>query len=160
MQKSFFTFALIGAVALYGFFGLASLPQQSVAAESVEWMTDFKSAQAKAQSEGKPLLLDFTGSDWCGWCIRLKKEVFSQPEFAEYAESALVLVELDFPRSKPLSDAEKEQNEALAKKYGIRGYPTIILLSPEGKLVGRTGYQPGGAEKYVSHLKELLASGG
>jgi len=121
------------------------------------WMTDFEAAQAKAAEKGKPMLLDFTGSDWCGWCIKLKKEVFSKKTFKDYAESELVLVEVDFPRGKKQSDALKAQNEALAEKYGIRGFPTIVLLSPEGKLIGKTGYRPGGAEAYVAHLKEALA---
>jgi thioredoxin-related protein len=121
------------------------------------WMTDFEAAKAQAAEKGKPMLVDFTGSDWCGWCIKLKKEVFSQDAFQSYAEDALVLVEIDFPRSKEQSDEVKAQNEALAKKYGIRGFPTILLLSPEGELIGRTGYQPGGAAKYVAHLKEVLA---
>jgi thioredoxin-related protein len=104
-------------------------------------------------------MLDFTGSDWCGWCIKLKKEVFSQEAFQEYAESELVLVELDFPRNKLQSDELKAQNQALAQKYGVRGFPTIILLSPEGELIARTGYRPGGAEAYVAHLKEEFSDG-
>jgi len=104
------------------------------------------------------MLLDFTGSDWCGWCIKLKKEVFTKAAFKKYADAELVLVELDFPRNKPQSQEIKEQNEALAKKYGIRGFPTIVLLSPEGELVGKTGYRRGGAEAYVKHLEELIGS--
>ncbi|WPJ97587.1 thioredoxin family protein [Coraliomargarita algicola] len=122
------------------------------------WMTDFDAAKAKAVAENKPLLVDFTGSDWCGWCIKLDKEVFSQAAFKQYAEDALVLVELDFPRSKPQSAELKAQNEALAKKYGIRGFPTILVLSPEGKLIEKTGYRRGGAEQYVEHIQEIVAS--
>lgn len=121
------------------------------------WMTDFPAAQAQAKAEGKPLLLDFTGSDWCGWCIRLDREVFSQAAFKEFAASELVLVELDFPRGKKQSAEVRAQNEALAAKYGIEGFPTLILLSPAGGVVGRTGYREGGAEAYVEHLKALLA---
>jgi len=122
-----------------------------------DWMTDFEAAQAKAQESDKPMLLDFTGSDWCGWCIKLKDEVFSQEAFQDYAAEELVLVELDFPRRKAISDELKAQNEMLAQKYGIRGFPTIILLSPEGELVAKTGYRRGGAESYVTHLKDLLS---
>lgn len=122
------------------------------------WMTDFEAAQEKAAAEQKPLLLDFTGSDWCGWCIKLDKEVFSQSAFKEYADDNLVLVELDFPRNKPQSDELKAQNKALAEKYEIRGFPTILVLSPEGELIKQTGYQPGGAEAYVQHVKGILAS--
>ncbi|MDQ8193733.1 thioredoxin family protein [Coraliomargarita sp. SDUM461004] len=122
------------------------------------WMTDFDAAKAKAQAEGKPMLLDFTGSDWCGWCIKLDEEVFSQPTFQEYAEDAFVLVELDFPRSKTQSSELKAQNEALARAYGIRGFPTILVLSPEGQLIEKTGYRRGGAEQYVEHLQQIIAS--
>lgn len=122
------------------------------------WMTDFEAAKTKAVAENKPLLLDFTGSDWCGWCIKLDKEVFSQEEFKAYANESLVLVELDFPRdASKLPAGVAEQNEALAKKYGIRGFPTILVLTPEGKLVEKTGYQRGGAGAYVDHIKEIVA---
>jgi protein disulfide-isomerase len=123
------------------------------------WMTDFQAAQEKAVEEEKPMLLDFTGSDWCGWCIKLKKEVFSKEAFQTYAAENLILVELDFPRNKPQSDELKAQNQALAEKYGIRGFPTIILLSPEGEVIGQTGYRRGGPEAYVEHLQELLNGG-
>ena len=119
-------------------------------------MTDFEAAQAKARAEQKPLLLDFTGSDWCGWCIRLDQEVFSRDAFKVFAESELVLVELDFPRRSKQSAALVQQNERLAQKYGVRGFPTILLLSPEGGLIARTGYREGGAEAYVAHLRELI----
>ena len=121
------------------------------------WEINFEQALARAKAENKPMLLDFTGSDWCGWCIRLDKEVFSQPEFMTYAADSLVLVELDFPRSKKQSAVIKAQNKALAKKYSIRGYPTIVLLTAEGELIARTGYKRGGAENYVAHIKEILA---
>lgn len=120
------------------------------------WMTDFKAAKEKAAETGKPMLLDFTGSDWCGWCIKLDEEVFSKSAFQEYADSELVLVEIDFPRGKEQSAALKEQNKALAEKYEVRGFPSIVLLSPEGELMSRTGYRPGGAEAYVAHLKDAL----
>jgi protein disulfide-isomerase len=121
------------------------------------WMTDFEAAKAKAKTENKNLLLDFTGSDWCGWCIKLNKEVFSQEAFQDYAAESLVLVELDFPRGTDLPAELKAQNEALAKKYGVRGFPTILVLSPEGDLVKQTGYEAGGAEAYVEHIKAIIA---
>lgn len=142
------------SISLLGLLGLSV----SLSAAGDAWMTDFKAAQAKASAEQKPMLLDFTGSDWCGWCIKLDKEVFSRDAFRDYAADSLVLVELDFPRGKPQTDEVKAQNEALAEKYGIRGFPTIVLLSPEGELIDKTGYQPGGAAAYVEHIKGILAS--
>lgn len=150
---------LIPAFFLLALVVFATNTNQATAAESdAEWLTDFEAAQTKAATEGKPMLLDFTGSDWCGWCIRLKEEVFSREAFVDYANAELVLVRVDFPRKKPQSDALKEQNEALANKYEIRGFPTIVLLSPEGELINTTGYRPGGPESYVAHLQELLSA--
>ncbi len=135
------------------FLGLAA----SASAAGDGWMTDFEAAKVKAKAENKPMLLDFTGSDWCGWCIKLDKEVFSEAAFKDYAAAELVLVELDFPRTKEQSAELKAQNEALAKQYGVRGFPTILVLSPDGTLIDKTGYQRGGPETYVEHIKGILA---
>jgi thioredoxin-related protein len=149
-------FTLCGAFVALAIVGLAVRPAQAGEGSGAAWMTDFEAAKARAAEENKPLLLDFTGSDWCGWCIKLDDEVFSQEAFKDYAAESLVLVELDFPRKKEQSDALKAQNEALKKKYGIRGFPTIVILSPDGELVEKTGYRRGGAEAYVEHIKEIL----
>ncbi len=121
------------------------------------WHDDFEAAKTAAAKDKKPILLDFTGSDWCGWCIKLDKEVFSKKEFKDYAKDNLVLATVDFPNEKHQSKKLKEQNEALAKKYGVEGYPTILLVDADGKKIAQTGYQEGGPAKYVEHLKELLA---
>ncbi len=135
----------------------AASKEQTVAdKDAFKWETDFKLAKQRAKTENKALLVDFTGSDWCGWCIKLKKEVFDEPAFQEYAKKNLIMVELDFPRSKELPAAEKEQNEKLRQEYGVNGFPTIVLLNARGREVARTGYQEGGPEKYVEHVKELL----
>jgi len=119
------------------------------------WQTDLPKAQAQAAQEKKMVLLDFTGSDWCGWCIKLNKEVFSQSEFLDYAKANLVLVEVDFPRKKQLSADQKKANAALAKKYDIKGYPTIIVLDGQGKKLGELGYQPGGPKAFIASLDKL-----
>ena len=115
----------------------------NASASDVEWSTDAVKAQAKAKAEKKLVMLDFTGSDWCGWCIRLHKEVFSTAEFAEYAKKNLVLVEVDFPRKKELSAEQKKANQALQSKYEIKGFPTLIVLDGNGKLLGRLSYSDG-----------------
>ncbi|MGI8957070.1 MAG: thioredoxin family protein [Chthoniobacterales bacterium] len=135
--------------------GLA--PLQPARAEA-NWMTDFARAQAQAKAENKLLLLDFTGSDWCGWCQIMEKEVFSQPAFAEYAKKNLVLVRVDFPRAKPLADEVKAQNQALAEQFGIRGFPSIVMLTGDGKPLALLGYQQGGPEVFISELKQLPKS--
>jgi thioredoxin-related protein len=139
--------------------GLAVGLTGSLCVSAGEWETDFAKASELAKKEGKHMLLDFSGSDWCGWCIKLDKEVFKKTEFKEYAKQNLVLVMLDFPHSKPQSKKLKEQNKELAQKYEIKGYPSVIILSPEGEMVGKTGYQPGGPEKYVEHLKTMIGKG-
>jgi thioredoxin-related protein len=122
------------------------------------WTTDAVTAQAKAKAEKKLVLLDFTGSDWCGWCIKLNKEIFSTPEFIQYAKDNLVLVEVDFPRKKQLSSEQKKANNALGEKYGIKGYPTIIVLDGEGKKVGKLGYMKDGPKAFIAALEKLKKS--
>lgn len=119
------------------------------------WQTDLPKAQAEAAKDKKMVLLDFTGSDWCGWCIKLDKEVFSKKEFLDYAKANLVLVEVDFPTKKKLSAEQKKANDALAKKYNIQGYPTIIVLDGAGKKLGELGYQPGGPKAFIASLDKL-----
>lgn len=138
-------------------YALALMSGFALAAEG--WMTDYDAALKKAKAENKSVLLDFTGSDWCGWCIRLKKEVFSQKAFKEYAKDNLVTVELDFPQRKKLSADVKKQNAELMKQYKVRGFPTIILLNSDGEKIARTGYRRGGAREYVKHLKSLIKKG-
>jgi protein disulfide-isomerase len=133
----------------------AAKPEAAATAE-FKWETDLEVAKKRAKDENKEILADFTGSDWCGWCIKLKKEVFDQPEFQEYAKKHLVMLELDFPRKKELPAKEKEQNEKLSEEFKVEGFPTVLLINARGKEIGRTGYQEGGPAKYVEHLKELL----
>jgi len=122
------------------------------------WETDPAKALADAKGTKKLILMDFTGSDWCSWCMRLNKEVFSQPEFQQYAKDNLVLVELDFPRNKPQSAEDKARNEALARKFRIEGFPTIVVLNSEGKQVGQLGYMPGGPTAFIEALKKIPTS--
>ena len=121
------------------------------------WSEEYDKALAQAKADKKLVLLDFTGSDWCGWCIKLDKEVFSQAEFTEYAKKNLVLVELDFPRSKEQSKEIKAQNSKLQGEFKIQGYPTIIVLNADGKKVGELGYQPGGPKAFIAELDKLKA---
>ncbi len=126
----------------------------ATAAESSQWLTDATKAQAQAKTEKKLVLLNFTGSDWCGWCVKLHKEVFSQPEFVEYAKKNIMTVEVDFPRKKTLSAAQKSANDALAKKYSIQGYPTLIILDGDGKKVAEMGYVKGGAKAFIAEFEK------
>lgn len=122
----------------------------------VEWETNYEEALKKAKKENKKILVNFTGSDWCGWCIKLHREVFDKEAFQNYADKNLVLLKLDFPRRKTLPQAEKEQNYKLAKEHNVTGFPTILVLDTKSKVLLRTGYQRGGAEAYVKHLKPYV----
>ena len=122
------------------------------------WLTDFTRAKEVAAQQNKIILADFSGSDWCGWCIKLDQEVFGKKIFKQYAEKNLVLLFLDFPRSKSQSQGLKKQNRELLKEYGVRGFPTVLLLDQDGEVIAKTGYRRGGAKAYVEHLKKLIES--
>ena len=130
-------------------------PENAVAAAKSGWLTNYDQAQKEAQSKNRLLLMDFTGSDWCGWCIMLDKEVFSKPEFKEYANKNLVLLELDFPRTKKMPPETTAQNERLLMKYGIQGFPTVVVFDSSGKPLGALGYQAGGPQAFIAELERL-----
>ena len=142
MKKSLLIAVMLLGSALFSFAGL--------------WTEDFDEALAKAKESGKYVLVDFSGSDWCGWCKRLDKEVFSKKAFKDYAEQNLVCVLIDFPRQTPQSKKRKDANQALAEKYSVQGFPTILLFGPQGDVAAKTGYEPGGAEEYIKHLQGLI----
>ena len=122
-------------------------------AAELKWETDLPAAQAQAKKEKKMVLMDFTGSDWCGWCIKLNKEVFNTDDFAKYAADNLVLVELDFPSKKKQTAELKKANAALKEKYGADGFPTIVVVNGEGKeLWKQVGYMPGGPKAWIAEL--------
>ena len=127
----------------------------TLSAADAAWLTDLDEGIKVAKAEKKAILVDFTGSDWCGWCIRLKKEVFDQKEFAAVTKD-FVLVELDYPQKKKQPAEEKAKNKAWAEKFSIEGFPTILLLDANGEPFAQTGYQAGGPDKYLGHLAELL----
>jgi thioredoxin-related protein len=122
-----------------------------------DWGTDYKAALAQAKAQNKLVLLQFTGSDWCPYCIKLDNEVLDQQSFKDFADKNYVGVLLDFPNSKPQSDAVKEQNSALAKQFNVDGYPTLLVVTPDGKELGReTGYSPGsGPDPIIAKLKSF-----
>lgn len=122
------------------------------------WLTDLPKAQAQAKAENKMLLVDFTGSDWCPPCIALKKSVFSSPEFAAFAKTNLVLVEVDFPKHKKLNPAQKKANEALSEKYTVEAFPTVIVFDSKGKqLLRDSGYDGSSGKAFVTKLQRLAS---
>lgn len=132
-------------------------------AQELVWQTDINKAIAISSKEKKPMLLFFTGSDWCGWCIRLQKEVLKTPEFAAWAKKNVVLVELDFPRRTPQSDAIKNQNAGIQQAFGVQGYPTVWFASAKQKDgkpsftgIGSTGYLAGGPSAWLAVADGIL----
>ncbi len=134
------------------------------AQEDLTWHTDMSKASELSMKEKKPLMLFFTGSDWCGWCIRLQNEVFKKEDFAKWAKENVILVELDFPKRTPQDDAIKMQNAQLQQIFQVRGYPTVWLVNPEktdeGKInlnaLGSTGYVAGGSEKWLESANTII----
>jgi thiol:disulfide interchange protein len=120
------------------------------------WTEDYAAAIAKAKATGTFVLAEFTGSDWCGWCIRLRKEILQTAEFEAWAAKTVVLLELDYPMDKPQSDALKAQNKGLLKKYGVAGYPTILILNGEGEQVGQLTYERGGPTPWIQKAQKIL----
>jgi protein disulfide-isomerase len=135
---------------------LACCAALQLRAAETAWTTDVPQALAQAKKENKMVLLDFTGSDWCSWCMKFKKEALDTTEFKDYSDKNLVLIEVDFPNRKPQSDALKSANKALGEKYKVDGYPTFVVLNKDGKEVGRQdGYKPGGPKAFIAELDDF-----
>jgi thioredoxin-related protein len=122
-----------------------------------DWTTDYKAALVQAKAQNKLVLLDFTGSDWCGYCKLLDQEVFTQQAFKDFADKNYIMVTVDFPHEKQLPDDVKQQNDALGKQFNIEGFPTLIVLDADGKELGRqVGYDPGsGTDAVIAKLKSF-----
>ncbi len=125
---------------------------------AADWMTDLDAAKAKAAAEGKAVLVDFTGSDWCGWCIRLRKDVFDKPAFDEYARDKFVLMEVDVPNNPKFDQELLKRNRELCSQYKVTGFPTIMVMTPAGEVVG--GFVGGRASlaDVCAPLDEALAN--
>jgi len=132
--------------------------EENQSSTNLSWITNLEQAIELAKKENKAVLVNFTGSDWCKWCFKLRDEVFAQNDFTNYADENLVLVVIDFPRNKTQSNETKMYNQSIAQQFGVQGFPTIILINNEGVPVAKTGYQPGGASNYVNHIKSFLES--
>ena len=131
--------------------------------KEIEWHTDVNKAVNISVQTGKPLFFFFTGSDWCGWCKRLVKEVFIKEEFKSWATTNAILVELDFPKRTPISDDLKKQNRELGQMFGVRGYPTGWFVTPtivDGKVNfnkhGSQGYVAGGPKGWIAGANKIL----
>jgi len=146
MKKTLLTITTVGLM-LSGF---------SAYAVSEIWQTNFETAKKEAAAKKQPILAVFSGSDWCSWCMKLDKEILSKDEFKNFAKDKLVLFLADFPSSKKLPEATAKQNQELSEKYDVKGFPTVLILNADGKVIGKTGYMAGGPKKYVEHLKTMI----
>ena len=155
----FFATALILAGTMY-----AQSPTEYSAANK-GWLVDLDQAYAISKNTGKPIMANFTGSDWCGWCKRLTAAVFSKPEFKKWADEHVVLLELDFPRRFQIPDKYRQQNASLQQALKIRGYPTIWVFTAEkdqasGRYslnpLGKTGYKAS-VQEFTSEVDQILA---
>lgn len=155
---------LLALFVLIASFSTAQTSMADYKAENEGWLVNIDKAYEESKKTGKPILANFTGSDWCGWCKRLTKSVFIHDEFKQWADKNVVLLELDFPRRKQLPQEIRQQNASLQKAFSIRGYPTIYLFDldkkPNGEFaisaLGKTGYTKTVAE-FTNGLDEMLA---
>jgi protein disulfide-isomerase len=148
---------LLGLVVIFGVFGCG---QPEANDEDLGWIKKHAEAIAASKKSGLPMLVNFTGSDWCGWCVKLHKEVFATKEFKEWAATNVVLLELDFPNKKAQDAAIKAKNEELAKQYKVEGYPTILILDGTGKKIGELGYVAGGPTVWIAEFTKQYKAGG
>jgi thiol-disulfide isomerase/thioredoxin len=139
------------------------LPAAPAAGQGLEgtngWVSDLGAAQAQAKATGRPILAVFSGSDWCKPCIMYEQEVFAKPEFTAYAKDKLVLAHFDFPRLKKNQPtaAQLKLNEAAAAQLNREGdFPLAVVLSPEGKVLAKTGYIAGGPAAFQAYLKTVV----
>jgi thioredoxin-related protein len=146
MKKTIFVIVVLVLIASGG---------TALSATGSGWTQDFKAAKARATLEGKDMLINFSGSDWCGWCIKLKKEVFSQSGFIKKAAKNYVLVELDYPQRTKQPAKIREQNQKLVKTYGVIGFPTVLVTDARGRVYARAGYMAGGPDKFISYLEKV-----
>ena len=157
MKKIVFFALLFVSCTLFG--------QSEYKAENEGWLVDIKEAHALSEKTGKPILANFTGSDWCGWCKRLTASVFVKDDFKKWADENVVLLELDYPRRKSLPQDIKMQNEQLRQAFQIRGFPTVWLFKLEaddekGQIniegLGQTGYKRT-VKEFTSDIDQMIA---
>lgn len=150
---------VLGTLTVVGLFALGCADrQEAITRENSDlWLTRYDSALARAKAENKIVLMDFSGSDWCGWCKKLDREVYDTAEFADYAGKKLVLLKVDFPKKARLSAEQEEHNLALAQKYNIEGFPTVILLDTSENRIGTLGYMEGGPKAFIAELERRIS---
>ena len=125
-----------------------------------EWVVSYNKAVEQAKQTGRPIMLVFSGSDWCAWCQKLSHEVFTTHEFARWSTDNVIKVEVDFPMNHALPEEVRMQNENLKNRFGgeIVTFPTILFISADGEILGKTGYVAGGAQNWIAQAKNVVQS--
>lgn len=123
---------------------------------TLNWRTNYEEALNESKQSSKPIVLFFTGSDWCGWCNKLESEVFDTQAFQDLAGDKFIFVKLDYPMYAPQDPRLASQNKQLQKKYNIRSYPTLVVLDRNQQQIGLTGYKAGGGRAYAAHVLEMV----
>lgn len=153
-MKSAILGLVVFALAITGFIIFSSLTSST---QRISWETDYHKAVEKAKVEKKPIILFFTGSDWCVWCTRLEKEVFNTDDFVTIAKDKYIFVKLDFPMNKEQDPSLAQQNQKLQEKYSIEGFPTLVILSNDESYLGTANYEAGGGRKYAALLEKTMS---
>jgi thioredoxin-related protein len=120
------------------------------------WTDNFHDARVLAKKERRPILANFTGSDWSDWSIKLKEQVFETKEFRSWAADHVVLMEIDFPKNKAIATETKKQNAELAQKYGVEAFPTVLILDADGNKIGELRYEAVGAKVWIKKCEEVI----
>ena len=157
-QTQIFLTTLLSALSSFSISYTAEIPAStnSDARTELQWTTQYKNALSEAQKNNKPLFLYFTGSDWCGWCKVMDKEILTAPEFVQLVGNKFIFVKIDFPLYSQIDSATQKQNEELKKEYEVTGFPTVIILSPQEKQIAILNYKQGGGKSYAEYLLKLL----
>jgi len=128
----------------------------AVFAGGINWLDNFANAKAESKKTGKPILMLFTGSDWCGYCIKMEKDAFSKPDFQKFIQSKFVMFKADFPNRIKLQPGVVTQNNELQKKYKVAGYPTVLITNAEGRVLAKTGFLRGNEKTYKAEYEKIL----
>jgi len=136
----------------FAFLTTAVSPVRGENSSGITWVTNYQEAVAQSRATSKPMVLFFTGSDWCGWCHKIEDEILNMPDFNAGAGDKFIFVKLDFPMYKPLAPDLSCQNKELQRKFDVRSFPTLIILDDMQEQIGSTGYRPGGGRAYAEHL--------
>lgn len=146
MRKQYLFFLMLFVVSCFS----------SAYAKEIKWYDNYEAASQASRDQSKPMVLFFTGSDWCGWCHKLESESLDTKEFSDAVGDKFIFVKLDYPMKRKLDEKTTASNQELKKRYDVRGFPTLIILDRNQKQIGVTGYKAGGGRQYGEHLNSMI----